>query len=80
MIVLNDVGVSKFLSDNNRCRALRFLKGRATVASDAVPCVMMNEQIIIEANFHGAEGRRDVHRWDPGLLQNLFYCLFTWFL
>lgn len=67
VIVLIIRWVSEFLLDDDRGRALWLLKRNAAIASDAVAGEVVNEQMILEANFHGAEGCRDVSRFGAAL-------------
>lgn len=83
--------ICHLLLDDDRCRTLFLLKESAAIACDEIACVVMNEEVILEANFHGTGGCRNVGGQSAGLLDDLVdgqafrcsqfaWCWRQWFL
>lgn len=73
MVVNGIARVRQLLFDDDRGWALFLLEESAPIASDEIACVVMNEKVIFEANFHSAGGCRNVDGQSAGFFDNLVY-------
>lgn len=74
VVVLAVVGVGQFLLDDNRRGTSRLLVTIATVASDAISCVVMDIVVLFVEHLHCTMGRWDINSFGSRLLEDLVDC------